>query len=378
VPGLIAAGVAACVLSGGAAAVTEALAAGSQENSSGAQLALGAPDAAFETFLDRLMHAESAGRDTAANPRSTALGPFQFIKSTFLAVMRRHFPAAVANLSDRDILALRTDRGFARRAAEAFSRDNMDFLADRGLKPTFGHLRLAFLLGPSAAAKVVQAAPGKPVSHILDGSVIVANPFMRRMTAGELVARATRDVSPKGRPAPIQQAAAPADAAPAVPPSAEQPTRVADAEPASAPAEQQAAPTDTVPTVAVPAELLMRVAEAAPAPVALPEQPTQAVEAATAPVAQHDQPQQPDGAAEAAPAPSAQKKQPTATPAAAPRPAARTAAAPARRGAGRPAERLVINVTCNERLASCRRWIDEQVAKALRTHTAASDTRSGA
>jgi hypothetical protein len=358
VPGLIAAGVAACVLSGGAAAATEALAAGSQENSSGAQLALGAPDAAFETFLDRLMHAESAGRDTAANPRSTALGPFQFIKSTFLAVMRRHFPADVAKLSDRDILALRTDRGFARRAAEAFSRDNMDFLADRGLKPTFGHLRLAFLLGPSAAAKVAQAAPSKPVSHILDGSVIVANPFMRRMTAGELLARATRDVSPKGQPAHIQEAA-PADAPPAVLAPAEQPTRVADAGPAPSAQPEQPAQTDGA-------------ANAVPAPA---EQPTRVAEVEPAPSLQPNPPAQADGAADAAS--SAQEEQPTAA-AAAPRPAAHTAAAPARRGAGRPAERLVINVTCNERLASCRRWIDEQVAKALRTRTAAGDSQSGA
>jgi hypothetical protein len=356
-PGFIAAGVAACVLSGGAVAVTGARAA--QDTSSGAQIALDAPDAAFETFLDRLMHAESAGRNSAANPRSTALGPFQFIKSTFLAVMRRHFATDVANLSDNDILALRTDRGFARRAAEAFSRDNMDFLADKGLKPTFGHLRLAFLLGPSAAAKVMRAAPGKPVHHILDGSVIVANPFMRGMTAGELVARATRDVSPKGQPAPIQQAAAPADAAPAVPPSAEQSTRIAEAAPASsAQPEQQAAPADTAPAVAAPAEPLTRVAEAAPAP-----------------VAQHEQPQQPEVAAAA---PSAQKEHPTATAAAAPPPSARMAAAPAKRSAARTAERRVINVTCNERLASCRRWINEQVAKILRTRTAANDTRSGA
>jgi outer membrane biosynthesis protein TonB len=331
--------------------------AGSQANSSGAQLALGAPDAAFETFLDRLMRAESAGRDSAANPRSTALGPFQFIKSTFLAVMRRHFPADVANLNDRDILALRTDRGFARRAAEAFSRDNMDFLADRGLKPTFGHLRLAFLLGPSAAAKVVEAAPNKPVSHILDGSVIVANPFMRRMTAGELVARATRDVSPNGQPARTQQAAP--DDTPAAPAPAEQPMRVAEVEPAPSAQPEPPAPADGA-------------ADAASAPA---EQPTRVAEGEPAPSAQ---PEQPPPADDAAPAPSAQKEQPAATAAAAPRPVARTAAAPAKRGAGRPAERLVINVTCNERLASCRRWIDEQVAKALRTRTAASDTRSGA
>jgi hypothetical protein len=312
---------------------------------------------AFGAFLDRLMHAESAGRNTAANPRSTALGPFQFIKSTFLDVMRRHFAADVAHLKESAILALRTDRGFARRAAEAFSRDNMDFLADKGLKPTFGHLRLAFLLGPSAAAKVMQAEPSKPVRHILDGAVIVANPFMRGMTAADLVARATRDVSPKGQPAGQQ---------------------IAHAEPAAPPAAPPAA------LAAAPAGGDVPV----PVPAVRPALPTQV---ANADVAQAPQPQAPDGA-DAAPAPSAQpalSTQPApsaqkdeAAPSAAnpPHPSAPSPAAqPAKRVAGQQTGgRIVINVTCNERFASCRRWINDQISKALRTHTATNDTRQGA
>ena len=82
--------------------------------------AVGTPDAHFETFLDRLMRAESNGRDFAANPRSTALGPFQFIKATFIEVTRRHF-AEVASFSDEQVLALRTDRAYARRAAAIYS-----------------------------------------------------------------------------------------------------------------------------------------------------------------------------------------------------------------------------------------------------------------
>ena len=63
---------------------------------------------AFDMFLDRLMRAESGGRDTAANPRSTALGPYQFIKSTFLDLARRHFGIEVQELSEDEILRLRT------------------------------------------------------------------------------------------------------------------------------------------------------------------------------------------------------------------------------------------------------------------------------
>ena len=188
--GFVAAGVFACVLTGNAASMTEGPAAGPK----GAETATGAPDTAFEAFLDRLMRAESNGQDHAANPRSTALGPFQFIKSTFIEVARRHFVSEVATLNDDAVLALRTNRGFARRAATAFCKDNLALLSEQGLKPTFGHLRLAFLVGPSAAARLLQAAPATPVAEILGSGVITANPFMRGRNAADLIARAARDV----------------------------------------------------------------------------------------------------------------------------------------------------------------------------------------
>jgi hypothetical protein len=155
-----------------------------------------ATDASFQTFLDRLMGAESAGIDHAKNPRSTAVGPFQFIKATFLDVTRRHFPTEVAGLTDAQILRRRTERDFARRAAEAFSRDNIGHLKRQGLEPTFAQLRLAFLLGAGDAIRVVQAEPQTAVVRILSSSVIKANPFMARMSASELLAKSERDVDP--------------------------------------------------------------------------------------------------------------------------------------------------------------------------------------
>jgi hypothetical protein len=177
-------------------------------------VAIGASEAAFDTFLDRLMRAESNGRHQAANPRSTALGPFQFIKATFIEVSRRHFAVEVATLADEQVLALRTDRGFARRAAAAYSRDNLAFLREQGLKPTFGHLRLAFLVGPTAAARLLQAEPQTPAVEILGAAVVRANPFMGRMSAADLVARATGDLSEHGAraavaPRPHMRTAAP-------------------------------------------------------------------------------------------------------------------------------------------------------------------------
>jgi hypothetical protein len=152
-------------------------------------------------FLDRLMLAESGGRDTAANPRSSALGPFQFIKSTFISIARRHFPAEVAELNDAEVLALRTTRSFARAAAAIFTLENAAYLKNQGIQPTLPHLRLAFLLGATGAARVVQAEPQARLSGILGPGVIGANPFMVGVSASALVARATRDIyGPKAAP----------------------------------------------------------------------------------------------------------------------------------------------------------------------------------
>lgn len=147
-----------------------------------------------ETFLDLLMMAESAGRDDAKNPLSTAVGPYQFINATFLDLARRHFSAETAALTTPQVLALRTDRAFARRAAAIYTSENARQLAAAGLPVTYPHLRLAFLVGPVGAIKVLQAPADTRVAALLGASVIRANPFMSGLTAAGLVARSARDL----------------------------------------------------------------------------------------------------------------------------------------------------------------------------------------
>jgi hypothetical protein len=149
-------------------------------------------------FLDRLMAAESGGRRDAKNPRSSALGPFQFIRSTFLDIARRHLPTEIAGLSEEEILELRRNRELARRAAAAFCRESVEFLKEEGIRPTFAHLRLAFLLGPADAARVIQAQQRTPVRDLLSPPVIKANPFMRGMSVSDLLAKSERDLSVSG------------------------------------------------------------------------------------------------------------------------------------------------------------------------------------
>ena len=151
--------------------------------------------AAMARFLDRLMLAESGGRDDAKNPRSTALGPFQFIESTFLEVVRRHLAFETVGLTPGQILLKRTDRAFSRLAAEAYTRDNAATLAAAGLETTFANLRLAFLAGSGGAIRVLKADPATLAITALGANVVQANPFMAGMTTADLAAWSARNLS---------------------------------------------------------------------------------------------------------------------------------------------------------------------------------------
>jgi hypothetical protein len=153
------------------------------------------PTESETVFLDRLMMAESGGRENARNPRSTALGPFQFLASTFLDVMGRYFAAAMEGKNDAEILQLRSDMKVSRDAALAYTRENAAFLVERGHEASAAHLRLAFLVGPSGAARVIAAEPTTPVAQLLGASALDANPFMNAMTAKDLLERAANEAA---------------------------------------------------------------------------------------------------------------------------------------------------------------------------------------
>jgi hypothetical protein len=213
---------AAVVLVCGHAAATPS--SGAPEKLVAGQSVAAASPSAFDTFLDRLMAAESGGRSHAKNPRSTALGPFQFIKGTFLELTRRHFPQEISGLSEHEILKLRTDPDLSRRAAAVFCKESVDYLKEKGLEPNFAHLRLAYLLGPADAARIMQTQEETPVVRLLSPAVIKANPFMRSMSVTDLLAKSERDVM-RERSEPIA-ASPPSEARPAARAKAKAPVRM--------------------------------------------------------------------------------------------------------------------------------------------------------
>jgi hypothetical protein len=138
-------------------------------------------------LLDRLMAAESGGRQFAKNPRSSALGPFQFVEGTFLDIMRRKLPALTVGKSDAEISRLRVDPKVSRDAALIYIRENAKFFAARNVPITAANLRLAFFVGQTGALKVLAAKSDKPLSSILNASALTANPRLGILTAGQLI-----------------------------------------------------------------------------------------------------------------------------------------------------------------------------------------------
>ena len=131
------------------------------------------PDLA--SFLDRLMLAESGGRDTAANPLSTALGTVPVHQVDVSRVARRHFPG-VAELSDEQVLALRTTRHFARAAAAAFTWRTRRISQAAGTSRPGRTCGWHFFWGRQAPSAYSRRRRRRHLSQILGGGVLRANP----------------------------------------------------------------------------------------------------------------------------------------------------------------------------------------------------------
>lgn len=170
-------------------------------------------------LTDLIIGAESGGNPNARNPRSSAMGAGQFIASTWLDMVGRLRPDLVQGKSPEEVLALRSDPQLSREMTDAYAAQNSATLEKNGLPVTPGNTYLAHFAGPQGAVSVLRADPGAPVASILGQKVVEANPFLARMTAGDLQAWASRKMGgaapQQGQPQP--QSVSPASPANAVP-----------------------------------------------------------------------------------------------------------------------------------------------------------------
>lgn len=147
-------------------------------------LLLGAARAsgAVQALVAQIIQVESAGNARAKNPLSTATGLGQFIKSTWLRMMRTYRPDLVKRMSEAELLALRFDPALSRAMVTNLARENEAFLRARGHAITPGRLYLAHFLGPAGADVALRANPQASVLAVMGASVVNANPFLRGKT----------------------------------------------------------------------------------------------------------------------------------------------------------------------------------------------------
>jgi hypothetical protein len=133
-------------------------------------------------YFDRVAGPESGGRLGAINPKSRAMGRYQFLPST-IADLKRSNPDLLVNND------WATDKAQQDAWMRAYTQRSVDALkpviGDR--MPTNGELYAMHFFGQGAGAQVLQNRD-KPLGQILPDVVFQYNPNLRRdQTAGDFV-----------------------------------------------------------------------------------------------------------------------------------------------------------------------------------------------
>ena len=136
-------------------------------------------------YFSAIRSAESGGNDSAKNPRSSALGRYQFIDSTWQNLAKKYPDLGLTPDG-------RTDPAQQERAIKAFTADNAAVLQSAGIEPTGGNLYAAHFLGADGARNVLKSDPNASVASIVGQGVVKANPFLSGMTVAQFQQWAAR------------------------------------------------------------------------------------------------------------------------------------------------------------------------------------------
>lgn len=157
------------------------------------------PNVENQTIGERIRAVESGGNPNAANPSSSALGADQFVKGTWLGLIRKYRPDIAKGRSNAEIAALRSDPDLSAQMRDLYVSENAAYLKARGIGATPGNIYLAHFLGPAGAAVMLNAHPSTPADAI-NPQAAKANPAIfyangRALTAGEISAWASSRMS---------------------------------------------------------------------------------------------------------------------------------------------------------------------------------------
>jgi hypothetical protein len=119
--------------------------------------------AAFDQVKRKIHRAETSATDDF-NEASGALGPYQFLKSTWLSYYKRRFGSQ--GLSDAQIAGKRRDPQLNDVLVNDLLEDNARTLRSIGAGVNPGNLYLAHFAGPAMAKALLRAAPGESAEAI--------------------------------------------------------------------------------------------------------------------------------------------------------------------------------------------------------------------
>lgn len=150
-----------------------------------------------QEIIDQIRGAEG----TEQNPRSTAVGPFQFIDSTYREMLRKYAPEIATGMTDDQIDQFkRTPDGMkvAEKLGAMYATENRDKLVAAGAQPTAANIYLAHFLGPEGALRVLNADPSASAEEIVGQAAADANPeVIKGKTIGDLLSWAEGKMTPR-------------------------------------------------------------------------------------------------------------------------------------------------------------------------------------
>jgi hypothetical protein len=145
--------------------------------------------AIIDHFIGKTGSVESGNNPNAANPDSSAVGTHQFLKGTWLSLVKSARPDLAEGKTDDQLLALRGNPLISAQMAAIYARQNADYLQKNGHQVDEGSLYLSHFLGAGGADALLSASPNQPIATVLPKNVIDANgSILKGKTAGDVVA----------------------------------------------------------------------------------------------------------------------------------------------------------------------------------------------
>lgn len=135
-------------------------------------------------IIDRIIMIESGGNPNAKAKTSSALGLGQFTTKTWLSLVEQKRPDLFDGRTKGQVLALRRDPDLSREMLGELMGQNKRILERKGVPITDASVYLAHFMGPSSAAKLLEANPNQPVAGIVGKAAVDAN---RSILAGKKV-----------------------------------------------------------------------------------------------------------------------------------------------------------------------------------------------